>query len=103
MTQPAPPFTHRHSFFMKDGCSLALSRGAAPLLTWKSDVMMGVALCAPGEIRTRVSNVVRAVLGMATPTGAPLSLPCPPDLSAKNFLDRREIGALNIGGPEASA
>lgn len=56
-------------------------------------------LCAPGEIRLAYVDVDRAVLGMASPTSSALSLPCPPELRAKHFLDRRELGALNIGGP----
>lgn len=56
-------------------------------------------LCAPGEIRLAYVDVDRAVLGMATPTSSPLPLPCPDELRAKNFLDRRELAALNIGGP----
>lgn len=56
-------------------------------------------LCAPGEIRLAYVDVDRAVLGMAAPTSSPLELPCPDQLRAKNFLDRRELAALNIGGP----
>lgn len=34
------PFTHPHTIYMKDTCSLALSQGAAPLLVWKGDTLM---------------------------------------------------------------
>ncbi|HKF46395.1 MAG TPA: 5-dehydro-4-deoxy-D-glucuronate isomerase [Terracidiphilus sp.] len=56
-------------------------------------------LCAPGELRLAYLDIDRTVIGMAAPTGAPLPLPCPPPLRADHFLDRRELGALNIGGP----
>lgn len=50
VTQPEAPFTHRHTLFMKDTCSLALSHGAVPLLTWKGEVMMGVAHYGKGTV-----------------------------------------------------
>lgn len=50
VTGPEPPFTQRHTLFMKDTCSLALSRGAAPLLTWKGEAMMGVAHYGKGTV-----------------------------------------------------
>lgn len=40
----------------------------------------------------------RAVVGMAAPLGNAISLPCDADLRAKYFTERRELGALNIGG-----
>jgi len=43
-------------------------------------------------------DVERAVVGMATPQDEGLSLPNYPILKAGSFLERREIGALNIGG-----
>lgn len=56
-------------------------------------------LCASGEIRLAYVDVDRAVIGMASPGVSPLALPSPQELRAKFFLERREIGALNIGGP----
>lgn len=56
-------------------------------------------LCAPGEIRLAYVDVDRAVIGMASPAASPLALPCPSELRANYFLERRELGALNIGGP----
>lgn len=50
VTEPKPPFTRRHTLFMKDTCSLALSHGAAPLLSWKGDIMMGVAHYGKGTV-----------------------------------------------------
>ena len=40
----------------------------------------------------------RTVIGSAVPSTAPLTLPCPDELRATHFLERRELGALNIGG-----
>ena len=41
----------------------------------------------------------RTVIGSAVPASAPLTLPCPSELRATFFLERRELGVLNIGGP----
>ena len=56
-------------------------------------------LDAPGEVRLAYLESDRAVVGMATPIGEAVSLPCDSELRAKYFLERREVGALNIGGP----
>jgi 4-deoxy-L-threo-5-hexosulose-uronate ketol-isomerase len=56
------------------------------------------ALFAPGEIRMNYLDLDRAVVGMASPLETTLSLAPDPDLRAKYFLERREIGVLNIGG-----
>lgn len=53
----------------------------------------------PGEIRLAYVETDRAVIGMASPSTSPLGLPCEPELRAQYFLERRELGALNIGGP----
>jgi unsaturated rhamnogalacturonyl hydrolase len=34
------PFNHPHVLYMKDTCSLALSKKAAPLIVWKGDTLM---------------------------------------------------------------
>jgi len=41
----------------------------------------------------------RTVIGSAVPVTKPLALPCPSELRAAAFLERRELGVLNIGGP----
>jgi len=41
----------------------------------------------------------RIIIGSAVPVTKPLSLPCPSELRAAAFLERRELGVLNIGGP----
>lgn len=55
-------------------------------------------LYAPGELGMAYVDLDRAVVGMAAPLGEPISLPSDPDLRAKYFTERRELGALNIGG-----
>jgi unsaturated rhamnogalacturonyl hydrolase len=47
---PAPPFTHPHVLYMKDTCSLTLSKGARPLLQWKGDTLMAVANYGKGTV-----------------------------------------------------
>jgi 4-deoxy-L-threo-5-hexosulose-uronate ketol-isomerase len=52
-----------------------------------------------GEIETRYVDLDRAVIGAAVPTSATLTLETSPELRADYFLERRELGVLNIGGP----
>jgi len=47
---PGAPFTHPHTLYMKDTCSLTLSRGATPLLQWKGDTLMAVAHYGKGTV-----------------------------------------------------
>ena len=47
---PAPPFTHKHVLYMKDTCSLALSKHARPLLVWKGDTLMAVTRYGRGTV-----------------------------------------------------
>lgn len=47
---PAPPFTHPHVLYMKDTCSLALSKNARPLLQWKGDTLMATAQYGKGTV-----------------------------------------------------
>jgi 4-deoxy-L-threo-5-hexosulose-uronate ketol-isomerase len=55
-------------------------------------------LVVPGEVRLSYVDLDRAVVGMAAPLDKPLALPTDPALRAAYFLERREVGALNIGG-----
>ena len=52
-----------------------------------------------GEIETRYVDLDRAVIGGAVPTNAALTLETQPELRADYFLERRELGVLNVGGP----
>jgi unsaturated rhamnogalacturonyl hydrolase len=50
ITRPAPPFTSPHTLYMKDTCSLSLSKGATPLLQWKGDTLMAMAHYGKGTV-----------------------------------------------------
>ena len=52
-----------------------------------------------GEVETRYIDLDRAVIGGAVPTISPLTLETQPELRADYFLERRELGVLNVGGP----
>ncbi len=52
----------------------------------------------PGRIQMAYVDLDRAVVGMAAPIESPLPLPTTPELRASYFTERRELGALNIGG-----
>jgi 4-deoxy-L-threo-5-hexosulose-uronate ketol-isomerase len=51
-----------------------------------------------GSIQLAYVDLDRAVVGMAVPLETTLALPTTPELRASFFTERREIGALNIGG-----
>jgi len=52
----------------------------------------------PGKIEYAYVDLDRTVIGSAVPTGAPLTLDTQPELRAEYFLERRELGILNVGG-----
>ncbi len=56
------------------------------------------ALYEPGAVRQAYVDLDRAVVGMAAPLGNPIALGVDEALRAKYFTERRELGALNIGG-----
>src|SRR5271170_5503350 len=56
------------------------------------------ALYEPGALRLAYVDVDRAVVGFAAPLGAAITLPADALLRTKYFTERRELGALNIGG-----
>jgi 4-deoxy-L-threo-5-hexosulose-uronate ketol-isomerase len=51
-----------------------------------------------GEIETRYVDLDRTVIGGAVPTTEALTLDTHPELRADYFLERRELGVLNVGG-----
>jgi 4-deoxy-L-threo-5-hexosulose-uronate ketol-isomerase len=53
---------------------------------------------SPGEILLTYSHQDRVVFGGAMPTGARLSLEAGKDFGTTFFLERRELGVINIGG-----
>lgn len=54
-------------------------------------------LFVPGEIKMIYSHIDRIIIGSATPT-TPLMLTAGDELRAEYFLQRREMGIINIGG-----
>ena len=52
----------------------------------------------PGEIKTIYSQIDRIIVGSATPTDKALKLTAGDELRATYFLERREMGVINIGG-----
>jgi 4-deoxy-L-threo-5-hexosulose-uronate ketol-isomerase len=51
-----------------------------------------------GALTCAYVDLDRTVIGGAVPTGEALTLPNPPELRAGFFLERRELGVLNVGG-----
>ena len=54
-------------------------------------------LFQPGQVNAHYTDLDRMVVGAAMPTNAPLALPHAKELCTSFFLERREIGILNIG------
>lgn len=54
---------------------------------------------APGALRLTYSHVDRMVSGGACPGASPLPLEGGKELGSAFFLERRELGTINIGGP----
>jgi 4-deoxy-L-threo-5-hexosulose-uronate ketol-isomerase len=55
-------------------------------------------LSFPGEIHLTYVDLDRAVVGIASPLDRAIALESSPELKAQFFTERRELGALNIGG-----
>ena len=54
-------------------------------------------LCIPGELHQIYIDLDGAVVGMVIPLLNPISLTADETLRAKSFVERRELGVLNIG------
>ncbi len=52
----------------------------------------------PGEIEFAYVDLDRTVIGSAVPESESLTLETEPELRADYFLERRELGVLNVGG-----
>ena len=52
----------------------------------------------PGTISLSYSHVDRIIAGGITPTSTPLALEAGKELGVEYFLERREMGVINIGG-----
>ena len=55
-------------------------------------------LCEPSKINVNYVDLDRTVAGFAAPMESALTLPTYPELRAEYFLERREVGVLNVGG-----
>jgi 4-deoxy-L-threo-5-hexosulose-uronate ketol-isomerase len=53
----------------------------------------------PGALRLTYSHQDRVIFGGAVPTIGPLALEAGKELGTERFLDRRELGVINIGAP----
>ena len=56
-------------------------------------------LFVPGRSKLTYSHIDRIVVGGATPSSEPLTLESHKQIGSPNFLDRRELGVVNLGGP----
>ena len=63
------------------------------------DTFLLEGLFQPGEVEFAYVDLDRTVIGSAVPTKNALKLETEPELRAEYFLERRELGALNVGGP----
>ena len=55
-------------------------------------------LMQPGKIQLVYSHYDRMIIGGVVPSAAPVSLPKEEELKAQFFLERREMGIINVGG-----
>jgi 4-deoxy-L-threo-5-hexosulose-uronate ketol-isomerase len=58
-------------------------------------------LFQPGQITAHYTDLDRMITGAAVPGTAPLGLPSAKETGTSFFLERREIGILNLGAPGA--
>jgi 4-deoxy-L-threo-5-hexosulose-uronate ketol-isomerase len=56
-------------------------------------------LMQPDTVQLTYSHYDRIIIGGANPVNKTLELPNHPELRAGYFLERREIGIINVGGP----
>lgn len=56
-------------------------------------------LFQPGQLIAHYTDLDRMIAGGVTPTAAPLGLPNAKETGTEFFLERREIGIINIGAP----
>ena len=66
--------------------------------TLRERFMMEKVMC-PDEIRVTYSMYDRLIFGGVMPVKKALKLESFLELKAENFLDRRELGVINVGGP----
>jgi 4-deoxy-L-threo-5-hexosulose-uronate ketol-isomerase len=56
-------------------------------------------LFQPGQVTAHYTDLDRMITGAASPMMSPLGLPADKELGTSFFLERREIGILNLGAP----
>ncbi len=56
-------------------------------------------LFVPGQLKGQFTDLDRLVAGGVTPTSAPVELPNHRETGRGFFLEQRELGAINTGGP----
>lgn len=71
--------------------------------TWSTEdlrqAFLVTGLFRPGEINLRWWETDRTVMGAIVPAAEALTLTNPPGLRSSFFLERREAGLINLGGP----
>ncbi|BBI60947.1 hypothetical protein HSBAA_22530 [Vreelandella sulfidaeris] len=63
------------------------------------DKMLVTKIMVPGQLSLTYSHVDRIIVGGAVPTDSPLTLSGGKELGVDYFLERREMGVINIGAP----
>ncbi|WP_447926307.1 MULTISPECIES: 5-dehydro-4-deoxy-D-glucuronate isomerase [unclassified Vreelandella] len=63
------------------------------------DKMLVTQIMCPGELKLTYSHVDRIIIGGAVPTQGSLTLGDGKELGVAYFLERREMGVINIGAP----
>jgi len=63
------------------------------------DSFLAADLFAPGELRGKFTDLDRFALGGIIPAKEPIELPNHRETGRNFFLEQRELGAINIGGP----
>ena len=64
---------------------------------WLRGRFLAEQLFVPGEVRLLYSHEDRIVVGGALPEDGPLTLHSPDPLRSEYFLERRELGVVNVG------
>ena len=62
------------------------------------DAFLADGIMQPGAINSVYSHYDRIIIGGVKPLSAPVLLETQPELRADYFLERREIGIINVGG-----
>ncbi|MDZ4804884.1 MAG: 5-dehydro-4-deoxy-D-glucuronate isomerase [Candidatus Eisenbacteria bacterium] len=63
------------------------------------DAFLISGLFRAGEVNAHYTDLDRMIVGAAVPAQSPLELPHAKELGTSFFLERREIGILNVGAP----